>query len=73
MSDANMTPEFLNGVVDYVEKASSVFDEQEKLAADVEAQAKATLEVLKKQGLAPADTDDGRLLESLCNPRPAKR
>ena len=68
MTDVPVTPEFLGDVVSYVEKASAVFDANGRQAVDTEAQAKVTLDTLKKQGLCPAGADDEKLLEKLCNP-----
>ena len=71
MSNVKVSTEFLGGVVDYVEKTSAVFDDQDKQASEVAAQAKATLDTLKKQGLCPPGVSDDELLEKLCNPTEA--
>ncbi len=68
MSNVEVSTELLGNAVSYVEKASAVFDAQEKTAAEIEAQAKVTLETLKKQGLCPPGVSDEQLLEKLCNP-----
>lgn len=71
MANVEVSTDFLGEVVNYVEKASAVFDGQDKQAAEIQAQAKATLETLKKQGLCPPGVSDDELLEKLCNPTEA--
>ena len=68
MATVEVTTEFLTDVADHVEKASAVFDGIDKKSADVEAQAKATLNELKKQGLVPEGVDDEALVAKLCDP-----
>lgn len=73
MADVSVPNELLGNVVDYIEKASSIFDASSQQSADVSAQAKATLETLKKQGLCAPGSSEQDLLEKLCNPVEALR
>ena len=73
MADVSVPNELLGNVVDYVEKASAIFKTANQQSADVSAQAKSTLETLKKQGLCSPGASDQDLLEKLCNPVEALR
>lgn len=66
--DVTVSTEFLGNVVGYIEKASGVFETSEKQSAEVEAQAKVTLETLKKQGLVVPGASDEELLAKLSSP-----
>jgi len=68
MSETKVPTDLLTEVVDFVEGAGQLAAIQEKQAMDVNAQAKVTLDTLKKQGLAQAGVEDSALLAKLANP-----
>jgi len=68
MSDIKIPADLLTSVVDFVEGTGQVLAKKAEQEAEVNAQAKVTLDMLKKQGLAQQGVEDSALLTKLANP-----